>query len=31
MTGGSKLFIADAILVGLIGLYLTYVGWCRKD
>jgi hypothetical protein len=31
MTAGSTLFIADAILVGLIGLYLTYVGWSRND
>jgi hypothetical protein len=31
MSGGSALFIADVVVVGLIGLYLTYVGWSRSD
>jgi hypothetical protein len=31
MADRSGLFIADVILVGLIGLYLTYVGWGRND
>jgi hypothetical protein len=31
MTDRNGLFIADVILVGLTGLYLTYVGWSRSD
>jgi hypothetical protein len=27
----SGLFVVDIALVGLIGLYLTYVGWVRSD
>jgi len=31
MANRNGLYIADVILVGLTGLYLTYVGWSRGD
>jgi len=31
MADNSGLFYADAAVVGLVGLYLTYVGWVRRD
>ncbi|MFL6089257.1 MAG: hypothetical protein ACJ71Z_03860 [Aeromicrobium sp.] len=31
MAGHSGLFYVDAVVVGLVGLYLTYVGWVRRD
>lgn len=31
MANGSGVFVAAAVVVGLIGLYLTYVGWGRRD
>jgi hypothetical protein len=31
MADRSGLFLVDVVVVGLIGLYLTYFGWVRRD